>query len=199
MVEPQPWRLQNLWRPREVAPPPTPWYRRLATPFGTPEVAGYEVSEARSRVARRLRSALLEMDVPVFRALVLPMALGLFFSLFSLTVGADLPGRFRAWLPHRTHVVQPGETLSEIAARYGISSWQALYQTGGNARRHPDPNRITGGSELDLPYGAMFSPGVKLSLGGPAAGCAVLGALPIRQPGWAERLCRGASSPTAGA
>lgn len=95
--------------------------------------------------------------LPVFRALVVPTALGLLFSLASLVVGAGVGGNVRAWLPHRSHVVQPGESLSQIARGYGVESWRTIYEAGSNARRYPDPNRIPAGARLDLPYRAGFA------------------------------------------
>ena len=46
----------------------------------------------------------------------------------------------------RIHVVQPGETLSEIAAQYGVSA-EAIMQANGIS----DPNSILAGSQLIIP------------------------------------------------
>ena len=128
--------------------PPPPWYRRLAVPWGSPGLDAEIVRVPARRYAAQLR------QLPVFRALVVPTALGLVFSLVSLVVGAGVGGNVRAWLPHRTHVVRSGETLSQIARGYGVGTWRIVYEAGSNMRRYPDPDRIPVGARLDLPYRA---------------------------------------------
>ena len=48
------------------------------------------------------------------------------------------------------HVVEPGESLSVIAARHGISL-DSLLSIGHNRTRFPNPNRIRPGQYVDLP------------------------------------------------
>lgn len=47
-----------------------------------------------------------------------------------------------------TYTVQPGDTLSSIAAQYG-TSWQQLYQA--NSSTVSDPNQIIAGQQLSVP------------------------------------------------
>lgn len=187
---PQPW-YRRIWGAPEPPPPP-PWYRRLATPWGTPEVAAdvYPVAPERAHAEPAT-------PVPVFRALVVPCAIGCFFSLLSLVVGADLPGRLRAALPHRSVVVQPGESLSQIADRHGVS-WRDLHRAGSNPKRYPDPDRIPVGARLDLPWAAGFgfglgaAPRLELSLGASGSAlrfCGALNELPLVPADWSVRLC----------
>jgi hypothetical protein len=187
---PRPWYLRIWGAPEELPPPP--WYRRLATPWGTPEVAADVYVEAPERV-----DTAPALPVPVFRALVIPCALGCLFSLLSLVVGANIPARLRAALPHRSVVVQQGETLSQIADRHGVS-WRDLHRAGSNPKRHPDPDRIPAGARLDLPYAAGFgfgvgdTPRLELSLATGGSGVRVCGALhelPLVPADWAVRLC----------
>jgi LysM repeat protein len=51
-----------------------------------------------------------------------------------------------------TYTVQPGDTLSRIAAAYGLGSWEALYAT--NRDRISNPNVIGVGQVLIIPNGA---------------------------------------------
>lgn len=54
----------------------------------------------------------------------------------------------------RTHVVAAGESLSRIAARYGIEDWRTITQHPRNrawAAAHPDPNVIHVGERLWIP------------------------------------------------
>ncbi|MGW0466210.1 LysM peptidoglycan-binding domain-containing protein [Streptomyces sp. NPDC003027] len=56
----------------------------------------------------------------------------------------------RYGLSGRAHVVQPGDTLSSIARRFGIrGGWQALYEAN-RALIGPDPNRIVTGTMLRI-------------------------------------------------
>jgi hypothetical protein len=190
---PPPWyrRLATPWGTPEVVTTRRPWSSRLATALGTPEVGCLDAAPARPRLAPALR-------VPLFRAVLLPAALGVFFSLVSLVAGVDLGDRLRSWLPHRTHVVQPGETLSSIAARYGITSWQELHGAGSNGLRFPSPDRIPAGARLDVPYRAAIV--LKLELPGRSQICsppvrALLHLLETLEPAWTVRLCDGARPP----
>ncbi len=51
---------------------------------------------------------------------------------------------------HRTYTVCPGDTLSGIAARFGIADWRTLYQANKGVVG-PDPNLILPGQELTIP------------------------------------------------
>ena len=51
------------------------------------------------------------------------------------------------------HVVQPGENLWSIAARYGVSVQQIMV-----ANRITDPNRIFVGSVIQIPVGGYPTP-----------------------------------------
>ncbi len=50
----------------------------------------------------------------------------------------------------RAYTVQPGDTLSEIAARLGIGDWRHLYEINRGVIG-PDPNLIRPGQVLALP------------------------------------------------
>ena len=52
--------------------------------------------------------------------------------------------------PTRQHRVRPGESLSLIAARAGLSV-QRLLDVGRNRQRFPHPDRIRPGQQVDLP------------------------------------------------
>jgi len=54
------------------------------------------------------------------------------------------------------YIVQPGDTLSEIAARFGIPLAQLIE---ANAERLPDPNNLQIGDELIIPAVSGASPG----------------------------------------
>ena len=52
------------------------------------------------------------------------------------------------------HRVLPGETLSLIAKKYGLRSWQDIYNHPDNAmlrKNRPDPNRIMVGDQVVIP------------------------------------------------
>ncbi|MFF3318634.1 transglycosylase family protein [Streptomyces sp. NPDC003035] len=56
----------------------------------------------------------------------------------------------RYGLSGRAHVVQPGDTLSSVARRFGIAGgWQALY-AANRALVGPDPNRLMTGTMLRI-------------------------------------------------
>ena len=62
------------------------------------------------------------------------------------------------------YVVKRGDTLSSIAARHGIASWQALYDHPSNASfraKRPNPNLIQPGDRLNIPDGATSGEGSK--------------------------------------
>ncbi|MDO8617192.1 MAG: LysM domain-containing protein [Dehalococcoidia bacterium] len=50
----------------------------------------------------------------------------------------------------RTYTVQPGDTLSGIAAQLGLPGWQRLYEANA-ATIGPDPNLIHPGQVLVVP------------------------------------------------
>ena len=52
--------------------------------------------------------------------------------------------------PARTYTVQPGDTLSGIAASFGLDGWQRLYQVNAGVIGD-DPNRIYPGQVLVVP------------------------------------------------
>ncbi len=51
-----------------------------------------------------------------------------------------------------TYTVQPGDTLSQIAAAHGLRSWETLY--AANRDHIPNPHRIQVGQLLTIPGGA---------------------------------------------
>lgn len=56
--------------------------------------------------------------------------------------------------------IQPGDTLSGIAHRFGIRFWQNIYFAGENlefAQAHPDPNLIRPGETLFIPPGSAIA------------------------------------------
>ncbi|MFD7325157.1 transglycosylase family protein [Streptomyces sp. NPDC059875] len=56
----------------------------------------------------------------------------------------------RYGLSGRAHVVQPGDTLSSVARRFGIAGgWQALY-AANRSLVGPDPNRLLVGTMLRI-------------------------------------------------
>ncbi|MGW5423391.1 LysM peptidoglycan-binding domain-containing protein [Streptomyces sp. NPDC003943] len=58
----------------------------------------------------------------------------------------------RYGLSGRAHVVQPGDTLSAIARRFGVKGgWQALYAANRSVIG-PDPNRLAVGTMLRLTF-----------------------------------------------
>lgn len=73
-------------------------------------------------------------------ALVLALALGLGLALGA---GPALAQSSGSW---GTHVVQPGESLTSIAARYCTTSWGLQY-----VNNIPDPDRIYAGQSLTVP------------------------------------------------
>jgi len=50
----------------------------------------------------------------------------------------------------RTYTVRPGDTLSGIAARFGIADWRTLYEANKGVVG-PDPNLILPGQVLTIP------------------------------------------------
>jgi hypothetical protein len=52
-----------------------------------------------------------------------------------------------------THTVKPGENLTTIARKYGYSDWPVIYnfQSKEFRRRHPNPDVIFPGDQLDIP------------------------------------------------
>lgn len=53
-----------------------------------------------------------------------------------------------------THIVRPGETLSEIAARHGFLNWRAIYEHPQNQelrRKRPNPHLLQIGDEIFIP------------------------------------------------
>jgi hypothetical protein len=58
-----------------------------------------------------------------------------------------MPARFT------TYVVKTGDTLSKIAKRFGLKSWQEVYNDPYNATfrvRHPNPNLIVPGDVVRI-------------------------------------------------
>jgi LysM repeat protein len=54
----------------------------------------------------------------------------------------------------KVHVVVPGECLSSIAARYGLSDYREIYDLEANAsyrKLRPDPHVILPGDQLVIP------------------------------------------------
>ena len=52
-----------------------------------------------------------------------------------------------------THIVKPGDTVSAIALRYWIKSWQELYNDPSNASfraKRPNPNLIFPGDQIEI-------------------------------------------------
>lgn len=52
------------------------------------------------------------------------------------------------------HVIKKGETLSGLAAKHGLKSWQTIYQHPNNAvfrKNRPDPDRIQPGDRVYVP------------------------------------------------
>jgi hypothetical protein len=65
-----------------------------------------------------------------------------------------VPGRQGCVAARRVHVVEPGETLTSIAALYGIADFRAIYNEVVNEdllRLRPDPNVIFPGDEVRIP------------------------------------------------
>jgi LysM repeat protein len=74
----------------------------------------------------------------------------LLFVLFALSSAVSVQAA--AWLqtePPATHTVQPGETLSEIAAAYGVSAAELMA-----LNQITDPDTLFSGQELQLPPSA---------------------------------------------
>lgn len=65
-------------------------------------------------------------------------------------VGALVSASPPAPQPVRTYTVQPGDTLSGIAAKLGLPGWQGLYEANA-AIIGPDPNLIYPGQVLSVP------------------------------------------------
>jgi LysM repeat protein len=68
----------------------------------------------------------------------------------------------------RAYTVQPGDTLSRIAAKYGLSSWQTLY--AANQDRVGNPNFIRVGQVLVIPDYAAPTPVAKVPQPAPVTG-----------------------------
>ena len=63
-----------------------------------------------------------------------------------------------------SYTVQPGDTLTSIAQRHGIASWQKLYNDPSNASfrdNHPNPNNIFPGDKINVPDISVPSPTIK--------------------------------------
>ncbi|MDJ0785905.1 MAG: LysM domain-containing protein [Myxococcota bacterium] len=136
----------------------------------------------------------------MLRALGVPIVLGLVFSVLSLLVGTDVGARLRAFVPHRSHVVEPGESLSAIAAAYGLDGWRQVYEAGDNRRRHPDPDRIRAGARLDLPLRATLAPLPLVAARAPewaSAACRALSQAADPRSAWVMLVCRGSAPPDA--
>jgi len=84
----------------------------------------------------------------------------------------DSPSSITAWLAEfsanwegkrlmSTHVVKPGDTLAAIAKKYGLKSWQELYNHPTNAAfraKRPNPNQISVGDQIVIPRPAGAAP-----------------------------------------
>jgi hypothetical protein len=59
-----------------------------------------------------------------------------------------------------THTVKPGENLTTIARKYGFSDWPVIYnfQSKEYRRRHPNPDLIFPGDQLDIPSKTPATP-----------------------------------------
>lgn len=68
----------------------------------------------------------------------------------------------------RSYTVQSGDTLSKIAANYGVNSWQTLY--AANQDRISNPNLIRVGQVLVIPDYAAAAPVGKAPQPAPVAG-----------------------------
>ena len=78
-------------------------------------------------------------------------------ALFAMLMIASFmisPGHASA--ASRTYTVQPGDTLSKIAAAFGLPSWRPLYEA--NRDRIQNPNVIHVGQVLVIPGGASTAP-----------------------------------------
>ena len=54
----------------------------------------------------------------------------------------------------RIHIVQQGECLSNLAARYGLEGWEQLHNHDANAalkKKRPNPNVLAPGDEVAVP------------------------------------------------
>lgn len=68
-------------------------------------------------------------------------------------------GRRQRWIDQqevmsKSHIVQQGECLSKIAARYGFVDWRFLYEHPVNSalrRKRPNPNVLFPGDEIRIP------------------------------------------------
>src|ERR1700753_771394 len=77
------------------------------------------------------------------------------FTVASATAQAPATTQAPATAPARSYVVQPGDTLSAIAARFGVrGGWPALY-AANRAGIRPDPHALNAGAVLHLPSGAV--------------------------------------------
>jgi N-acetylmuramoyl-L-alanine amidase-like protein/LysM domain-containing protein len=53
-----------------------------------------------------------------------------------------------------THIVKPGENLTTIARKYGLTNWNVIYNSVANKdfrRRRPNPSLIFPGDKLEIP------------------------------------------------
>jgi LysM repeat protein len=76
------------------------------------------------------------------------------------------------------HTVQPGETLSSIARRYG-TTWQAIAQ----ANNLSNPNQIYVGQKLKIPTGSSGG-----STAGSTSGCRIKHT--VKQGEWVWQIAR---------
>src|ERR1700753_3400451 len=80
------------------------------------------------------------------------------FTVASATAQAPATTQAPATAPARSYVVQPGDTLSAIAARFGVrGGWPALY-AANRSRIGTKPDELGVGLVLDAPGSALALP-----------------------------------------